>query len=147
MELRDELGLVNDEPKKVDKVDQAVNNYIFGGTNIIAGTAKDFTQVGSIQISKGDLGGFADALKTLGISQKHIEEATLALLADGPPKSGGGRLHSRKVAKDCERQSWRCRDQNRDGSSYAAYYSMDVAILGVKLVGSLQCSSAGYARG
>jgi hypothetical protein len=88
LELRDELGLVGDEPKKVsaEKVDQAVTNYIFGGTNIIAGTAKDFTQVGSIHIAKGDLGAFVDALRTLGIDQKHIEEATTALLIDGAPK-------------------------------------------------------------
>lgn len=89
LELRDELGLVNDEPKKVpvEKVDQAVINYIFGGTNIISGTATDFTQVGSIHISKGDVGGFTNALKTLGISQEHIDEAIHALLTDGAPKS------------------------------------------------------------
>jgi hypothetical protein len=85
--MRDEFGAVDDNAQNVpaEKVDQAVTNYIFGGTNVIAGTAKDFTQVGAIHIAKGDLGGFVDALGSLGIDQKHIEEATHALLADGTP--------------------------------------------------------------
>lgn len=88
LELREEFGPVDDKPQNVptEKVDQAVINYIFGGTNVIAGTAKDFTQVGRIHIAQGDLGAFVDALRMLGIDQAHVEEATHSLLADGPPK-------------------------------------------------------------
>ena len=73
LELRDELGAVNDKPQDVpaEKVDQAVTNYIFGGTNIIAGTAKDFTQVGAIHIAKGDLSSLVDALSPQMIEFSH----------------------------------------------------------------------------
>ena len=57
LELRDELGLVNDDLSALPqgKVDQSVTNYIFGGTNVIAGTAQDFTQIGAVNVAKGDI--------------------------------------------------------------------------------------------
>ena len=53
LELRDELGLVNDDLSALPqgKVDQSVTNYIFGGTNVIAGTAQDFTQIGVVNVA------------------------------------------------------------------------------------------------
>jgi hypothetical protein len=90
LELRDEVGAAGDKPQDVprEKIDRAVTNIIFGGTNIIAGTAKDFTQIGSIHIAKGDLGAMADALGTLGIEQSQIAEATNTILKDGKPAAG-----------------------------------------------------------
>jgi hypothetical protein len=67
------------------KVDRAVTNFIFGGTNVIAGIAQDFTQIGCIRIPEGDLVGLANGLKSLGIGQGHVEEATQALVEDGKP--------------------------------------------------------------
>jgi hypothetical protein len=88
LELREELGAVSGDPKELSptKVDQAINTYIFGGTNVIAGVAKDFTQIGTIEISNGDLVGLSNALRTLGIAQNEIELATQAVLEDGKPK-------------------------------------------------------------
>lgn len=55
--------------------------------------AKDFTQIGTIEISHGDLVGLSNALRTLGIPQNEIELATQAVLEDGKPanKSFGAR--------------------------------------------------------
>ena len=87
MEIREELGAVSDNPAKLPpaKVESAVNNYIFGGTNVIAGTAQNFTQIGTIEIKQGDLIAFAEALKALGIIQEDVGEATKALVEDGKP--------------------------------------------------------------
>ncbi len=97
LELREELGSVSDDPKELPpaKVDQAITTYIFGGTNVITGTARDFTQIGSIQIGQGDLVGFSNALRTLGIPQQDIEEVTQAVLEDGKPK---GKSVGKKLA-------------------------------------------------
>jgi hypothetical protein len=87
LEIREELGAVDDNPADLPaaKVESAVTNYIFGGTNVIASSAQNFTQIGAIEINVGDLTAFAEALKTLGINQKHVGEATQALLEDGMP--------------------------------------------------------------
>jgi hypothetical protein len=87
LEIKEELGEVSNDPKDIAPatVEKAVTNYIFGGHNVIAGTAQNFSQIGSIQISQGDLVAFADALKTLGIGREGVEEATEALVADGKP--------------------------------------------------------------
>lgn len=79
--------MVDDNPSRLipSKIESAVNNYIFGGTNVIAGMATDFTQIGTIHIAAGDLAALADALKSLGIAQTDVEEATEAILADGKP--------------------------------------------------------------
>jgi hypothetical protein len=90
LEIRGEVGAAGDKPQDVPKetIDQAVTNIILGGTNIITGTAKDFTQIGSIHIAKGDLGAIADALSTLGIDRSQIDDATNAILKDGEPAAG-----------------------------------------------------------
>ena len=89
LEIREELGNVDDKPKDlpIRQVDAAVVNYIYGGSNVIAGAASDFTQIGTIQISEGDLVGFANSLKRLGIAQDDVEEATMVLVEDGKPKA------------------------------------------------------------
>jgi AbiTii-like protein len=89
LEIREELGLVHDKPSAVPakKIEAAVVNHIYGGTNVIAGTASNFAQIGTIHVVHGDLAGFADALKSLGIGQKDVEEATAAVLEDGQPSA------------------------------------------------------------
>lgn len=84
LEIRQELKEVGDKPASVppERVEAAVINYIFGGQNIIAGTAKDFTQVGSIEIAEGDIDGLSAALKTLDVKQNEIEALKRAIEAD-----------------------------------------------------------------
>jgi len=65
LEIRGELGHVDDKPSAVpaEKVEAAVVNYIYGGTNVIGGTVKDFTQIGNIVVGKGDFNGLKSALR------------------------------------------------------------------------------------
>ncbi len=95
LELKDELGEVSDDPNELprEKVDQNVNTYIFGGTNVIA--SKDFVQVGSIDIAQGNWQALSDALsKNLGITAPAIAELKSSLDEDAketPPPSLGSR--------------------------------------------------------
>jgi hypothetical protein len=84
LELREELGVVDDTPQGVprEKVDKAVNNYIFGGTNIIAGTASNFTQIGNAEVHPGDFGSLAGALAKLDISGQEIDALKHAIEED-----------------------------------------------------------------
>ena len=84
LELKDELGLVSDDLAALPqgRVDQYVNNYIFGGTNVISGTAHDFTQIGSITIAKNDMEGLTAALKNLGVQDDDVIELKNALQQD-----------------------------------------------------------------
>jgi len=95
LELREELGHVADDVHELpqEKVEQAITTIIFGGNNVIAGSAKNFAQVGSINIGTGDLGALVEALRTLGIAQADIEEATASLIEEGKPS--GSLLGSR----------------------------------------------------
>ena len=65
LELKDDLGLVSDDFNELpkNKIDQQVTTYIFGGTNVIA--SKDFTQINSIEINRGDWTALAEALDEL----------------------------------------------------------------------------------
>jgi hypothetical protein len=56
IEIKDELGIVGGDISVIPqaKVEQSVTNYIYGGTNVISGTAHDFTQIGQISITPGD---------------------------------------------------------------------------------------------
>jgi hypothetical protein len=84
LDLQDELGLVSDDPAAVpqEKVDQYVNNYIFGGTNIISAEARDFTQIGTVNIKQGDLEGLTAALAKLRVPDAQITALARALEAD-----------------------------------------------------------------
>jgi len=87
LELKEELGQVDDKPKDLPtaRVEAAVVNHIYGGTNVIAGSAQEFTLIGIVNILEGDLVGVANSLGRLGIKQEYIEEATQALIEDGKP--------------------------------------------------------------
>jgi hypothetical protein len=84
LELQDALGCVSDNIAALPqgKVDQYVQNYIFGGTNVISGTAHDFTQIGSLVIAKHDRAGLTAALKHLGVQEVDIRELESALQRD-----------------------------------------------------------------
>jgi len=83
LELRDDLGLAGGDLDEVPKgkIDQSVITYIFGGTNVIA--SKDFTQINTIRIDKGDWAALADALnKRLGVETSAISELKSAIDRD-----------------------------------------------------------------
>ena len=92
LEIRDELGLVSDNAQELPKakVEQIVTNYIYGGTNIIGGIVRDFTQIGSIVVGKGDFDSLCKALNTLDIHQPDIQTLTKAIEEDGAVSKGLG---------------------------------------------------------
>jgi hypothetical protein len=71
---------VGDKPKELStaQVEAAVVNHIYGGMNVIAASAHDFTMIGAVNIAEDDLVGVATGLGRLGIKQEYIEEATQA---------------------------------------------------------------------
>jgi hypothetical protein len=85
LELRDELGLVDNNVSALPqaKVDQSVTTYIFGGTNVIAGTAHGFTQIGAVNVEIGDIAGLTHALRNLGVPESDVAELKTALETDG----------------------------------------------------------------
>jgi hypothetical protein len=93
LELKGDLGSVNDDPKELpkEKIDQSVVNNIFGGNIVIAST--NFTQIGSIEIGKGDWAGLSKALEKLGLESSAISELKTALDHDSKDgtKPGLGR--------------------------------------------------------
>lgn len=84
LELRSELGDVTDDLKSIPaaKVEQSVINNIWGGTNIITGSAQNFTQIGTVNVAAGDIASLAAALKNLGIAEPDIAELHAALAED-----------------------------------------------------------------
>jgi hypothetical protein len=91
LELKDELGLVSEDLKELpkEKVDQSVITYIFGGTNVFA--SKDFTQIESIEIGKGDWSSLAEALtKRLGVQTSALSELKAALDDDSKDEATSG---------------------------------------------------------
>lgn len=81
LEIREELGHVADKAADVpsEKIDAAVINYIYGGMNVIAGTAANFAQV---DIAVGDFQALSSALKALNISKPQIDELKVAIEKD-----------------------------------------------------------------
>lgn len=82
LEIKSELGDVGDKPSKLptQKVESAVTNYIYGGTNVIAGTASQFTQVGTV--IAGDFESLVKRLKGLNVTEVQIDELIGAIKAD-----------------------------------------------------------------
>jgi hypothetical protein len=80
LELKDDLGLVREDLNELpkEKIDQSIITYIFGGTNVIA--SRDFTQIETIKIEKGDWAALAEALtKRLGVETSALSELQAAL--------------------------------------------------------------------
>jgi AbiTii len=94
LELKDDLGMVGDDPAELprERIDQIVVNYIFGGTTVIA--SKEFTQINTIEIDKGDWTALAEVLdKRLGVATPEISKLKSALDQDSKdaPTPGLGR--------------------------------------------------------
>lgn len=105
LELKDDLGSVNDDPKELpkEKIDQSVVNNIFGGNVVIAST--NFTQIGSVEIGKGDWAGLSKALEKLGLENPAISELKTALDHDSKheTKPGLGKRAANWLAQFGER--------------------------------------------
>jgi hypothetical protein len=84
LEIKEEIGDGDGEPSAVPAaaVEAAVTNYIYGATNVIAGTATHFNQIGNVVIAAGDFEALANALTGLNIPQKKIKELRGAIEAD-----------------------------------------------------------------
>jgi AbiTii len=84
LELRDDMGLDSDNIATVSQetVDKHIVSYIFGGVNIISGTARDFTQIGAVAVEKGDISALVTALRHIGVSDSDVAELTAALRDD-----------------------------------------------------------------
>ena len=83
LELKEELADVHNDLAEVPKerVEQTVNTYIYGGTNVIA--SRDFTQIGNIEIIQDDWIALSNALtNTLGVAPASIAELKNSLDAD-----------------------------------------------------------------
>jgi hypothetical protein len=87
LDIKDELGPVNDDIHAIPqtKVEQSVTNYIYGGSNIIAGTAHHFAQIGEVNVTRGDFGSLLVALRELGIGEHDLGELKRAIDHDATP--------------------------------------------------------------
>lgn len=90
LELRDELGQVNDDPAALplELVDRTVINHIYGGHNVIAGHVEGLAQAGPVIVIKGDLAALNNALERLGVAdvqalQKAISDDAAIQAAPG----------------------------------------------------------------
>jgi hypothetical protein len=87
LELKDDLGLVSDDVNELPK-DRSITNYIFGGTNVIA--SREFTQIQTVEIGRGDWTALSKALYSLGVSNPDITELQSALRKDSETSSTPG---------------------------------------------------------
>jgi hypothetical protein len=87
LEIRDELGTVNDDIHAIPptKVEQSVTNNIYGGTNIIAGIAHHFAQIGEVNVMQGDFGSLSSALREIGVSEPDLGALKQAIEHDATP--------------------------------------------------------------
>jgi hypothetical protein len=98
LDLQEDLGSVGDDLAALptEKVDNSIVTYIYGGTNVIAGTVRDFTQIGTVNVQAGDLDGLIARLKSIGVGEADVPALRDALTADaaeteGPPRTIGQR--------------------------------------------------------
>jgi hypothetical protein len=84
LEIRDQLGEAHGKPEELppQKVEAAVTNYIYGGVNVIASSASGFTQIGQINVARGDFDGLANALRKIDTTDREIEDLQGAIEAD-----------------------------------------------------------------
>ena len=89
LELKRDLGQVGDHIDRLtkEKVDQSVNNYIYGGNVVIASSG--FTQIG-ITVEKGNWPGLSHALEKLGVPSAEITDLRSALDQDSAAGSRPG---------------------------------------------------------
>lgn len=112
LEIREELGLVDDQPQKIPavKVDAAVTNFIFGGNNVINSQVDQLSQQGDTTILAGDFAALAGALKSIGISEADVTELKDAQGKDAANGEEGIGQHTagwlKKVAKKMGGAAW-----------------------------------------
>jgi len=84
LEIKEELGHVADKPLELprERVEAAVVNHIYGGMNVIAGSAREFSQIGAVNIVQGNVDSLATALSTLEIAEPEIHALKEAIKAD-----------------------------------------------------------------
>lgn len=84
LDLKDDLGHVGDDIDALprDKVDRQVICNIFGGNNVVAASAQNFTQIGTVTVEKGDAEGLRSALKKIDVADSDIAELQTALAED-----------------------------------------------------------------
>jgi hypothetical protein len=91
LEIRSELGLVDDEPAKLPaaKVEAAVNTFIIGGNNVINSQVEHLSQQGNTTIMQGDFGALTKALKEIGIDDSDIDGLKKATEQDAAKQEPG----------------------------------------------------------
>jgi hypothetical protein len=93
LELKDELDLVSDDPKKLPaaQIERNVVNNIYGGNVVFTTSAQAITQVGQIVVRENDLDGLKRALATLGVAASDVSALVAAIEEDaheGNPSIG-----------------------------------------------------------
>ncbi len=68
MEINDALGVANEDASSVpkDRVTQQVTNIIYGGNNVFAARARDFSQEVSVNVGRGDIDALVATLVSIG---------------------------------------------------------------------------------
>jgi hypothetical protein len=84
LDLKDDLGDVADNIDALprDKVDRQVIYNIYGGTNIVAESARNFAQFGNVTVKEGDAASLQAAMQKLGVSAPGVSELQAALAED-----------------------------------------------------------------
>jgi hypothetical protein len=84
LEIREALGSVDENPANLPaaKVEAAVNNFIFGGNNVINSQVAQLSQQGDT-IVQGDFEALTKALHALGVDAGDIAELKTATDEDG----------------------------------------------------------------
>jgi hypothetical protein len=82
LEIREELGQVDDEPKKLPpgKVEAAVVNYIYDGVNVFGTNVN--ARLANITVPQGDLAALKEALRKLQIPDDRLPALEHALHED-----------------------------------------------------------------
>lgn len=94
LELQSEVGKEDEDLEKIEprtkaKVDQTINNYIYGGANVYVASGQstmNATTIGEQIIVQGDWNQLATALKGAGINDPELKELQEAIAADGDEK-------------------------------------------------------------
>jgi hypothetical protein len=81
LEIKSEAG---EKPSSVpkEKLEMAVNNFIYGGVNVFGGTVGNLTQIGDISVSVGDFEALSKALFGMALPETEIDELKDAIEAD-----------------------------------------------------------------
>jgi hypothetical protein len=84
LEIEGALDRVGDNPAAVPKseVNNHVTNIFYGGNNVVSGSTQGVTQIGEINVSKGDIGSLVAALEAIGLRNADVERLKQAITED-----------------------------------------------------------------